>query len=219
MRSIRISPKQRSIFLLISILSFIVLSPLLDNDPTGELVLVGNMYVTLVAAILELKEKPILFWSAVPVAVTSVILVTTAHFYPARNILLASSLVLALFFGLVCVSLFAYLGRKGEITERIYASVSLYLLLGFAWYSLYGVINTVNPGSFTDAGVPVPIKAPWSTFLYFSLVTLTTLGYGDVLPVKPAARMVAALEAAAGVLYVAITVARLVGSGQSAESQ
>lgn len=214
MKSIHFSQKQRSIFLLISILSFIVLSPLLDDDPTGELVLVVNMYVTLVAATLELKERPMLFWTAVPVAVLSIILVTTAHFYPARNILMANSIVLAVFFGLVCASLFAYLGRKGELSERIYASVSLYLLLGFAWYSLYNVINTARPGSFTNGGVPVPIKAPWSTFLYFSFVTLTTLGYGDVLPAKPAARMVAALEAVAGVLFIAITVARLVGSTQ-----
>jgi len=194
------------------------MAPLLDNDQTGELILVGNMYVTLVAATLELKERPMLFWAAVPVAVTSVILLMTAHFYPARNILIANSVVLALFFGLVCASLFAYLGRKGEITERIYASVSLYLLLGFTWYALYSVINTASPGSFTDAGVPVPIRATGSTFLYFSFVTLTTLGYGDILPVRPTARMAASLEAAAGVLYIAITVARLVGSGQTVES-
>ena len=215
MKSIRFTQRQRSIFLLISILSFIVLSPLLDNDPTGELVLVANMYVTLVAATLELKERPLLYWSAVPIAVLSVILVTTAHFYPARNILIASSIVLALFFGLVCASLFVYLGRKGENTERIYASVSLYLLIGFTWYALYNVINTAAPGSFTDGGIAVPMNARWSTFLYFSFVTLTTLGYGDVLPVKPAARMFATLEAAAGILYIAITVARLVGSAQS----
>ena len=218
MKLFQFTPKQRSRFLLISILSFIVLSPLLDHDPTGELVLIANMYVTLVAATLELKERPILFWSAVPVAVLSVILVTTAHFYPARNILLVNNVVLAVFFGLVCTSLFAYLGRKGEITERIYASVSLYFLLGFTWYALYNVINTASPGSFKDGGIEVPIKAPWSTFLYYSFATLTTLGYGDVLPVKPMARMVASLEAAAGVLYIAITVARLVGSSSPSDS-
>jgi len=52
--------------------------------------------------------------------------------------------------------------------------------------------------------------------LYFSLVTLTTLGYGDIVPVRPFARSLATLEAAAGILYIAITVARLVAAYQSA---
>jgi voltage-gated potassium channel len=55
--------------------------------------------------------------------------------------------------------------------------------------------------------------------LYFSLVTLTTLGYGDLLPVTPFARIVAALEAVTGVLYIAITVARLVAAYQRTENE
>ena len=80
--------------------------------------------------------------------------------------------------------------------------------------ALYGVLNIVQPGSFTQGGAPLQEPVPWSTLLYFSLTTLTTLGYGDIVGVKPAARMFATLEAAAGVLYVAITVARLVASRQ-----
>jgi hypothetical protein len=52
-------------------------------------------------------------------------------------------------------------------------------------------------------------------FLYFSLTSLTTLGYGDIVAIRPAARMIATLEAAAGVLYIAITVARLVADYQT----
>jgi voltage-gated potassium channel Kch len=62
-------------------------------------------------------------------------------------------------------------------------------------------------------------RVPRATLLYFSLVTLTTLGYGDLLPVTPFARIVAALEAVTGVLYIAITVARLVAAYQRTENE
>ena len=58
-----------------------------------------------------------------------------------------------------------------------------------------------------------------SLFLYFSMVTLTTLGYGDIVPLSPVARMVASLESAAGVLYIAITVARRVASYQKTDDK
>jgi len=87
--------------------------------------------------------------------------------------------------------------------------------LGIEWYALYSLLNAIQPGSFAEAGVTLVDRVHGSKFLYFSLATLTTLGYGDIVAVRPAARMLAALEAAAGVLYIAITVARLVASYQT----
>jgi hypothetical protein len=127
--------------------------------------------------------------------------------------------VLAIFMLLVAVSMFIYLGlRRGSLTSRLTTSVSLYFLLGMSWFAIYGVLNSVQPGSIAEAGIPITDVAHWSTFLYFSMVTLTTLGYGDLLAIRPAARMFAVLEAAAGVLYLAITVARLVGAAQKSSS-
>jgi voltage-gated potassium channel Kch len=62
-------------------------------------------------------------------------------------------------------------------------------------------------------------RIPRATFLYFSMLTLTTLGYGDIVPLTPAARMFAALESVTGVLYVAITVARLVAAYQKTDDK
>jgi len=121
--------------------------------------------------------------------------------------------VLALFFLLVSVSLFAYLGQESSFTNsKLYVTVSLYFLLGLTWFAIYHVIHIIQPGSFLELGAPIVGKAHWSTFLYFSLTTLTTLGYGDIVAAKPTARMFAVLEAAVGVLYIAITVARLVSA-------
>jgi hypothetical protein len=83
------------------------------------------------------------------------------------------------------------------------------------WFAFYNLINDLQPGSFAEAGKPIVGDAHWSSILYFSLVTLTTVGYGDIVAITPSARMIAALEGASGVLYIAITVARLVASHQS----
>lgn len=124
------------------------------------------------------------------------------------------------FLGFSSVALFTYLGQPGAITSgRVYASVSLYLMLATFWFALYNVIEAINPGSFVQTGAVTLTKVPRSGFLYFSLITLTTVGYGDIVPVSPVARMFAALEGATGVLYIAITVARLVAAYQRAESE
>jgi hypothetical protein len=165
---------------------------------------------------MELAEKRMVFWSAIPLAGTSMVLLAITHFLSTPALLIANAVALAAFLALVSVSLFVYLGEEGEITTgRIYISVSLYFLMGLAWFSIYNLLNILQPGSLAEGGVALPRNTPWSTILYFSLITLTTVGYGDIIPVRPAARMCAMLEATAGVLYVAITIARLVAASQT----
>jgi len=206
---------QRSVVLLVSILAFIILTPLLEGEPRGELILVINMYLTLVAATMELKERRVLFFSAIPIAAASMLLLLH-YVHRTRALSIANSSVLALFLALVSVSLFAYLGRSGQITTgRIYVSVSLYFLLAMVWFAIYSLLDAIHPGSFAEAGATLVGRVAPSKIVYFSLTTLTTLGYGDIVAVGPIARMTAALEAAVGVLYIAITVARLVASYQT----
>jgi len=212
-----LNPEHRSLFLLLSVLTFIVLTAFLENSRAGEFLLVVSTYLTLVAATMELSERRLVFWTALPLAGISMILLLVSHlaFYQNRPIQLASDLVLAVFLGMVSVSLFTYLGRPGAITAgRLYVSVSLYFLMGLSWYVFYQLVNFFQPGSFAEAGKPLLGRVAPSKMIYFSLATLTTLGYGDLVAIRPPARILAALEAAAGVLYIAITVARLVASYQ-----
>ncbi len=80
----------------------------------------------------------------------------------------------------------------------------MYLLLGFIWAHAYELVALWHPGAFAGA---VDGSLPWT---YYSFVTLTTVGYGDITPVHPLARAVAVLEALTGQLYLAIMLARLV---------
>ena len=98
--------------------------------------------------------------------------------------------------------------RAGPVTfHRIQGAVAAYLLLGVIWAYAYALVALLRPGAFSGPIDPGDGPRAW---FYFSFVTLTTVGYGDVLPVHPVARSLAILEAVTGPLYLAILVARLV---------
>jgi len=119
-----------------------------------------------------------------------------------------SKIVIVLFLGYAVIAILLYLARQEEVTpDMIMAAASEYMLIGVLWASFYFLIETINPGSFNVSTE----QMDRSGFLYFSFVTLTTTGYGDILPVSDQARSLATLEMITGQLFMAITVARLVG--------
>jgi hypothetical protein len=126
--------------------------------------------------------------------------------------------LLTAFLGYVIGVMLRAIFDSREVTfNTVCASLCIYLLLGVVWALAYSVEDLLDPAAFTgtvDAG-----KHPgWlrlgrgeTTVLYFSFATLTTLGYGDIVPTSPISRMLASIEAITGQLYLAVLVARLVG--------
>ncbi len=210
-----------SLLLLLSLIAFLLLSAFVkENRGLGDGVLVLSMYVALVAATLELSQKRNLRLPATLLAGISMLIMLIHFFRPVHMILVANWLFLSVFLGFVSIALFSYLGLPGAVTRgRIYGLVSLYLLLGMFYFAIFNFIETVQPGSFQETGLPSPVAISRHSLLYLSLVTLTTLGYGDIVPISPPARMMTALEAVTGVLYIAITVARLVAAYASAAEE
>ena len=101
--------------------------------------------------------------------------------------------------------------RGGPVTaHRISGAVAAYLLCGLFFAHAFAVVERLSPGSFTADTASLGAPGDWSGFLYCSMVTLATLGYGDITPLHPAARSLASLEAFIGQLYPAILIARLV---------
>jgi Ion channel len=138
-------------------------------------------------------------------------------FLPNPTLLALKWGTLAAFCGFAVVGMFSYLrDARSIVREHLYTAISVYLLLGMFWFALYCVIDVVSPGSF--GGSARVLANRQSELLYFSLVTLSTVGYGDVVALQPEARMVAALEGMAGVLYVAITVALLINAYRRQDS-
>ncbi len=125
--------------------------------------------------------------------------------------LLATYISLIFFLATIINVLWRYIFLAKIVThDVIYAAISVYLLLGAIFVSIYGILETLWPGSFVDGATPdEPVL--WQQLIYYSYATLTTMGYGDVLPVSWWARSFASAEAVIGVLYLAILMARLVG--------
>lgn len=95
-------------------------------------------------------------------------------------------------------------------TNLLLSAISVYLSFGVIWAMLYGLIEFFIPGSY-NIGEHSSIQAKISDLMYFSIVTLTTLGYGDIQPLSAQAKSTAAMEALVGQIYLTVIVARLVG--------
>ena len=97
--------------------------------------------------------------------------------------------------------------------DKLLGAICAYLLVGVTWALLFALIGDLDPGAFRWPSLhgEQVTEASFSTYTYFSFVTLTTLGYGDVSPVSEIARRLALLEALLGQIYLAVLVARLVG--------
>ena len=102
--------------------------------------------------------------------------------------------------------------REGSVTgHRVRGAIAAYLLLALCFSLAYDLIEYVHPGSFTfPLGGAQGIQTRSASFLYFSVVTLTTVGFGDITAVHPVARSLVMVEALVGTLYPAILLARLV---------
>lgn len=107
--------------------------------------------------------------------------------------------------------------RRADV-ESILGGICAYLLLGLFFASLYGILEFTRPGSFTSNGAPLSehgaalgTMGRFPELLYFSFVTLTTLGYGDLAPARDFSRVLSAFEALTGQIYLAVFIASLVG--------
>jgi hypothetical protein len=130
----------------------------------------------------------------------------------------AAWLLLALFIVYLLTVVGAAVIRARRVTlDTILGAIAVYLLLAMVWTLLYAVVALLDPNAFQLPSVDAAridrarLGADLPTFVYYSFVTLTTMGYGDVLPLSHAARGLATCEAVVGQIYLAVLVARLVG--------
>ncbi len=119
-----------------------------------------------------------------------------------------SGLLFLLFVTAVMIS--AIISNPSVTADTLAGAVSAYLLVGITFGLAYLLIESLVPGSFRDTVQPGKHFTP-ADFTFFSFVTLTTVGYGDIVPWGPHARALAVLESVLGIMYPAVLVSRLVG--------
>jgi hypothetical protein len=211
-------------FLVLTLLTcaWLLLMPLLYGDWRVQLLLEAFMLVALLVTVWanpdwrKLRTVLLVLWLA-SVAGTLLSIAMTDH--PAwrwsRTLELASLVPLM---AMLAAGMLAFVLRQRTLTlDCIFATIAAYLLVGVLFAQVYLCLLTWNPASFwLPIGVADrPIHLLQSDMTYFSLVTLATVGYGDILPVTTTARMLAMIEAVVGQFYVAVVVAIFVGKYSS----
>jgi hypothetical protein len=127
-------------------------------------------------------------------------------FFESRQVEIIVDIYKVMAFSYICIGLLRYALRAGVVDrEKIAAAVNVYLFFGLIWRDLYSLVSLLIPGAYNSE------LLTQTDFIYFSFVTLSTLGYGDVLPLVGPAKALAYIEAIIGQLYLTILVARLVG--------
>ena len=201
-------------YLLIALLVVLILVPLADDlDLIGAPLIRGLVFSgLLIIGVWSLKGGGRYFTVGMAFVIAGVVLNVLAVNIPSQ-FLQQASIVALIGFMLVAISFtMQQIAFSNEInTNRIIGAICVYLLLGVIWAMTYTLVDTISPGSF--AGFSPTDDLGWdSEWLYFSFVTMTTLGYGDILPVSAAARGLAYMQAIVGQFYIAILVAGLVSA-------
>ena len=171
----------------------------------------------LLSGVYAVSRRPRVFWLGVATAIAALAIETLLHVHPAPALVVTNLALSILFLGFLgCVVLYVILDEVQVTLDTILGGICVYLLLGISWSVAYSLLEYLQPGSFWLEGHPLPPAPRPDEFrleelIYFSFVTLTTTGFGDVVAKTHPARALAAAEAVTGSLYLAIFIARLVG--------
>jgi len=200
-------------FFLAFLVILTILLPVVTLSQLGRIALSFIFGATLIFGAFATIRHRIVIYFVIALAISNVAVNLISGFAPSRG-----SPALEAAIKLACFSILVFMTikrtfRPGPVTVyRIMGGIAGYLLIGFAWTFAYQLVLHQAPGAiqFGPTWAPSPALDP-ARLIYFSFVTLTTVGYGDAYPAHPFARSLAVSEALIGQLYLTILIASLVG--------
>ncbi|TXK99502.1 hypothetical protein BMR07_01270 [Methylococcaceae bacterium CS1] len=212
LRIIFFKKNNRFLVLLFSLILFFAIYPIVENSLVATLVL--NLFFMLIifSGVIAISDtrRPLLI--SVGLALLAVVFRWTHYFYQFDLWLILEHSSNTLFWTYIAVRMLKFILSQSNITaELIYAAVAVYFIFGLAWASIYQVIEISNPSSFSMSNAEASTQNFIFQMWYFSMVTLTTLGYGDISPVTMTARVFVVLEAIMRQFYLAVLIASLIG--------
>ncbi|WP_163833010.1 ion channel [Spartinivicinus ruber] len=187
-----------------------IVYPFIPKLITQNILLKGSLSILLIASVYifshDKKALIICFVLAIPTAISTWLTIISGA--PALAILDNATNVV--FFLYVIFELIKIIFSASVVTRNIiYGAMTIYLLLGIMWAFVYALLDLLVPNAFGGSGYQSAHDL--SQFIYFSYVTLTTLGFGDMVPLAGPVQSIAAMEAITGQFFLTILVARLVG--------
>jgi hypothetical protein len=195
---------------LAALVAMFLSAPLIERLEYGNHIVTAVLTVVLLFAVLAVgNRRSTLIWAVVLVA-PAVIAKWLSHLrVVAPEYWLIPGLLFVMF---VIIHLFGFILRAPRVdSEILCAAIAAYLMLALLWSFFYMLVADLIPESFVFSTGPASERVMKGfTALYFSFVTLCTVGYGDIVPISGMARSLAMMEAAVGVFYVATLISRLV---------
>jgi len=210
--------RERLLILLCLILGLLVLVPILNRFVAARVFL--DIFLTAIAISMAytISNKKGYVAAGVLLAIVMLASLWLQYFYQNKGILAIGMIAGALFIGVVIASILVFLFKSKDVNrEVIYTAILLYLLAALLWAFVFTFLELIDPTSFN-----IDLSQPQSyllVFQYYSFVTITTLGYGDITPVTEVAKAFSVLEAVVGQLYLVVAVAWLVGMHVSSKSK
>ena len=206
--------------LLIALVVLLTCAPFVEELEGGQLILSVLFSLVLIAAVFAVADRKRILAIALVLAVPAITAKWINHFRPDLvhpSVFLVCALALLAF---VIGYLLHFVLRAPLVTvEVLCASIAAYLMLGLMWTVAYWLVDQLTPGgAFFFNNNQDSQSIDGFTGFYFSFITLSTVGYGDITPVSRAARWLAAMEAMTGLLYVAVLIARLVSLYSTSKS-
>lgn len=197
--------------LVMLVVTLFIVTPLASNAMIGSeimLCFLAALSITGVAAVSGRRSVSIV---VLLLAAAGIALDWAAHFEHQPQLRILDNLVRLAFVLMLAVIVTIKVFRRGNVTHhRIQGAICVYLLAGLAWSYAFDLLWVLDTRAFRVADALSSNAARTGILRYFSFVTLTTLGYGDILPVSPIARSLATAEALFGQLYPTVMIARIV---------
>jgi hypothetical protein len=202
--------KDRFLFLLISILCLLILAPLFKGF-IGIRILMDIFFTSiLISAVYAVSKKKYILLVAALLALPMLVSIWSDNFVKVPSLILVGDCFGILFMAFMVIVILSFIFREQEVTGNvIYGAIVVYLLIAIMWAFVFSVMESINPGSFAIGEGQIEVGRP--LFIYYSFVTITTLGYGDITPITALANSFSFLEAVIGQIYLVVLVARLVG--------
>jgi Ion channel len=221
-KSLRILRFRRitTVELLIALALLFFSFPFVEEVKDGDIIVSILLSLVLLSAVFAVADRKRVFFIALVLSIPAIAGRWINHFRPdlvPPPVFLTAGLVLIAF---VVANLLRFVLRAPSVSAQVLcASISAYLMLGLLWTLAYWLVDQLTPGgAFAFNTVTGTHSIRGFNAFYFSFITLSTVGYGDITPVSKVARMLAAMEAMTGLLYVAVLIARLVAIYSSPKS-
>jgi hypothetical protein len=196
--------------LILLLLHFFVLTPGTFLGHAFQMIAALFVSLALLAGILALQRRVVRRLGILLVA-GAIAFRAAAVFGSALWLIVGDTLFTLLSLSTLIIIVFRQVSYEGPVSaHRVRGAIALYLLIAILFAFLYGLTEELAPGAFNISGSPAGGVARGETFYYFSIVTLTTVGFGDITAVHPFVRSLVMLEALIGQLYPAVLIARLV---------